>query len=231
MPPSPAAWWGGADLGTPGLSPPRGLPWPWTPVTSGRLSLAPSLSSVVPDTPGPTVPIRGPPSCGGSGCWTRSSRRTSRRTRRWCSWPQTTCSRCPSSSAPPPAGRAASHPPAPLPPVPPLPPRAICLESLESLPPFLSSIRIGEAGEEHWKRSPDPWVQAWLSPLLCGTLGRAGSFPGCSFLMWGWQDSSEPEVKTAVAVTLLPQGHREENLPGLCPISGRSRGPSRPALR
>ena len=35
----------------------------------------------------------------------------------------------------------------------------------------------------------------WLSPLLCGTLGRAGSFPGCSFLMWGWQDLTEPEVK------------------------------------
>lgn len=76
---------------------------------------APSLSSVVPATPGPTVPIRGPPSCGGSGCWTRSSRRTSRRMRRWCCWPQTTCSRCRSSSAPPPTGRASSHPPVPPP--------------------------------------------------------------------------------------------------------------------
>lgn len=52
-------------------------------------------------------PHLGPHSCSGSGCWTRSSRRTSQRRRRWCCWPQTTCSRCPSSSAPHPEGEVA----------------------------------------------------------------------------------------------------------------------------
>lgn len=100
-----------------------GRGWSWVSLLSppqrwARLSMAVAPCVLLLPLPGP-FPVHGPchaqphcshpwpHSCGGNGCWTRSSRRTSRKTRRWCCWPWTTCSRCPSSSAPHPAGTTA----------------------------------------------------------------------------------------------------------------------------
>lgn len=174
-----------------------GRGWSWVSLLSppqrwARLSMAVAPCVLLLPLPGP-FPVHGPchaqphcshpwpHSCGGNGCWTRSSRRTSRKTRRWCCWPWTTCSRCPSSSAPHPAGTTAHLSlQAPF-----LHPTSVCLLSFEFPLPPLSRSHTGKAGEEHWNRSPGLWVQTWPS-LVSGSTGRAVSFLSCSILTWGW---------------------------------------------
>lgn len=151
---------------------------------------------------------------------------------RWCCWPRTThAAGVAAHHAPPPqVGLPVAH--LPPPPGPSPNPRASLLGELRIPASLQSSIRTGRRERSTGKGVPIPRFRPGCPPYCVGPWAGPGVSRAEVFTCGdGKTREWAPEVKRGRSGSYsAPHGHREENLPGLCPISGRSRGPSRPAL-